>query len=106
MWQEFINHRSHKTAHQLLLIVLVPPFPVVRCTPLGIYGRKGRPVVRIIMAPVRWGPEPGLLSLRREWLDAKEGGVGEEREGERKRGRMGGVKRRLRVVCYNILADM
>lgn len=67
------------------------------------------------MAPVRRGPEPGLLALRREWLVARGGGadggvdegVAEERGGERKRGRIAGVKkRRLRVVCYNILADM
>ena len=83
----------------------------------------------MLNSPVRPAPEPGLLGLRRRWLeDADRGrdvgatlekgkGEGElagrrvvgdvKEEGERKRGQREEVKRRrLRVVCYNILADM
>lgn len=65
----------------------------------------------MLAAPVRSAPEPGLLTLRRRWLDdtiaRRYGGVAGEEAGG-----MGGRKaqverrRRFRVVCYNILADM
>lgn len=56
------------------------------------------------MTPVRRAPEPGLLELRRRWLEARGhgNGGGAAQEGEKNLW----VQRRLRVVCYNILADM
>ncbi|CAM9309857.1 unnamed protein product [Pylaiella littoralis] len=115
---------------------------MVRCTPLGAKGRRGRPVVRVLTSPVRPGCEPGPLALRRRWLDDR--GDGTETAGEEGRGGGGGGRvvggerggagsgteacgqgklggagrengrpvvasrkaRLLRVMCYNILADM
>ncbi|CAN0164706.1 unnamed protein product, partial [Ectocarpus sp. 4 AP-2014] len=106
---------------------------MVRCTPMGAEGRRGRPVVRVLMSPVRPGRVPGPLALRRRWLEARGGGVyGGGGEGSREieglvDGTEGGMRegggrvlpggaaalggtrkrrRRLRVMCYNILADM
>lgn len=76
---------------------------------MGKNGRHGRPVVRILVGPVRPGPEPGLLTLRRRWLEERGRGRGtgalEENNYERSEEIRDG-KKRLRVVCYNILADM
>ncbi|CAM9612878.1 unnamed protein product [Discosporangium mesarthrocarpum] len=79
---------------------------MVRCTPVASGGRRGRSVVHAITNPVRQGPEPGLLSLRQQWLkdQGSQGGVDEaERKAE---GSATSNRGRLRWVCYNILADM
>ncbi|CAN0199089.1 unnamed protein product, partial [Ectocarpus fasciculatus] len=55
---------------------------MVRCTPMGAEGRRGRPVVRVLTSPVRPGQVPGPLALRRRWLEERGGGVhGGGREG-------------------------
>ncbi|CAN0047140.1 unnamed protein product [Ectocarpus sp. 13 AM-2016] len=106
---------------------------MVRCTPMGAEGRRGRPVVRVLTSPVRPGRVPGPLALRRRWLEERGGGVyggggegsteieglgdGTEEGVREDAGRLlpegaaavGGTRkrrRRLRVMCYNILADM
>lgn len=70
-------------------------------------------MVRVLTSPVRPGVEPGPLALRRRWLDERRGGEStaeEEGGGEGVVGRGGrqseGRRTRLRVMCYNILADM
>eukprot|EP00903_Cladosiphon_okamuranus_P010394 g9832.t1 len=76
---------------------------MIRCTPLGARGRRGRPVARVLTTRVRPGCEPALLALRRDWLEGRrrlEGGSG------RVSGDDNRETRRLRVMCYNILADM
>ena len=60
-------------------------------------------MVRVLTTPVRPGCEPGPLALRSGWLEGRRSmkGVNGRVSGD------GGTRtRRLRVMCYNILADM
>lgn len=71
-------------------------------------------MVRVLLSPVRLGPEPGALTLRKQWLEnttidtrIEDEGFVSEQEGDRNCGGVQrGTRRRLRVLCYNILADM
>lgn len=60
-------------------------------------------MVRVLTTPVRPGCEPAPLALRSDWLESRGSAEGGDRRtsGDDRR-RM----RRLRVMCYNILANM